>query len=182
VEYFLMRQDRRYGNTPHFKGVFSQFNMRDLCLERCNRIAEETTIEVEPNKGLQYLDLLDIQLFMVSTKLRKLLAMYEPELIFKRISIIDYSNGRNEIYWLPILEDVDCIAPQSEFNRDKSVLLKIALNEAAINDQSIFRLAGVATPYIVARLDLVESILRRDFEGIKFTRLEVQNAFGVKNK
>jgi hypothetical protein len=173
-----MRQDRRYGNTPHFKGVFSQINIRDLCLERCNFIAAETTLTVEPNKDMQYLDLLDMQVFMVSAKLRKLLSLYEPEMIFKRISIVDYSNGHNEIYYLPILEDVNCIASQSEFNRDKSVLLKIVLNEAAIGDQPIFRLGGVATPYVVARLDLVESILRRDFEGISFKRLAVQNIMG----
>lgn len=173
MEYFLMTQDQRYGNTPYFKAVFSQIAPGDICLERCNRIPDETTLAIETNKGLQYLDLLDRQLFMVSTKLRKLLALYDPSMIFKRISTVNFCNGRNEIYWLPILEQVDCIAPQSEFNRDKSVLLKIVLNEEAIKDKPIFRLGGVATPYVVARLDLVESILRRDFEGITFMRLAV---------
>lgn len=175
-----MRQDQRYGNTPHFKEVFSQIAPQDLCPEQCNRIPAEMTLTIDTNKDLQYLDLLDLQVFMVSTKLKKLLAMYEPAMIFKRISTVNFYNGRNEIYWLPIFEAVDCIAPQSEFNRDKSVLHKIVLNETAINDKPIFRLGGVATPYVIARLDLVESILRRDFEGISFTRLAVQNDHGVK--
>lgn len=180
MEYFLVQQDRRYGHAPHLKDVFNTIDKRDLSRERCNRVPGEITFAVDSDPEMNYLDLLEGQLFMVSAKLRHLLSKYEPALVFKTISLIDYGNGRNEIYYLPILEEVDCIASQSEFNRDKSVLLKIVLNEKAIHDKPIFRLGGVATPYVVARLDLVESILRRDFEGISFTRLAVQNDYGVK--
>jgi hypothetical protein len=173
MEYFLLQQDKRYINTPHLRDIFNKINKKSINLDKCNQIEAELTFQVDSNKDMNYLDLLGGQLFIVSSALMSLVAKYEPGMIFKTISLIDFENGRKETYWLPILADVACLAPQSELTIDKSFLKKIVLQEVAIPDLSIFRIAGVATPYIIVRLDLAESILRREFQGIKLTRLEV---------
>lgn len=172
LEYFLLQQDRRYCNTPILKNVFNSIDKKDICIEKSSRIDDITSVFVESNKRMQYIDILDMQLFIVSEEMKALLEMYEPQMIFKTISMIDFNNQVNTLYYLPIIEEVDCISGKSVFNLDKSVLKKIVIKEENIADKSIFRLKGVDTPYIIIRLDLAESIMRRKFKGVKLTRLE----------
>jgi hypothetical protein len=173
MEYFLLQQDRRWINPPHLREVFNKIDKKAICLEKCNQIATEITFQVDSNNEMNYLDVLDGQLFIISSTLISLVTKYEPGMVLKTVSLIDFENGREETYWLPILEDIACLAPQSKLTIDKSILKKIVLQEATIPDLSIFRIAGVGKPYIVVRLDLAESIMRRDFQGIKLTQLEV---------
>ncbi|HEY8463668.1 MAG TPA: hypothetical protein VIM29_06575 [Bacillota bacterium] len=182
MEYFLIQQDKRYANAPVLKEVFKTIDKRNICKEFCNRIARVTTFSVVPNKEINYLDFLDGQLLLVSTPLQNLFAKYQPDLLFKQVVLIDFENGHTETYWLPILERVACIGTGSKFNRDQSVLQRIVLKEAAIPDLSLFQLEGVTAPYVIVRLDLAESIMRRNFKGIKLTRLAKENLDEVKRK
>ena len=173
MEYFLMQQDTRYINTPILKNVFQTIDKKKLCPERSGELEEIITFQVVSNKDMNYIDLLDGQLLLVSAKLSALLAKYEPYLEFKTISLVDSDQGVHQLYYLPILPEVHCISTKSEFNLDRSLLKQIVLKETAIDDRSLFKLGGVATPYHIVRLDLAESILRRDFKGIKLTRLQL---------
>ena len=174
MEYFLLQQDTRYINVPVLKNVFQTIDKKKICLERNSELEEIMIFQVVSNQDMNYLDLIDGQLLLVSVELSALLAKYEPNLEFKTISLVDFEQGVNQLYYLPILSEVKCISAKSEFNLDRSFLKKVVLKEAEIDDRSIFKLGGVTTPYHVVRLDLAESICRRDFKGIKLTRLQLE--------
>lgn len=174
MEYFLMQQDKRYSHPPFILDVFNNIDKRHICKERFMNISPITVLYVKPDAENQYLDVLDRQMFLVSEEVKKLLEKYEPYLKFKIIALIDKENSKTTQYYLPILDKIDCLSEKSQLNLDRSVVKKIVLKEDNIGDKSIFKLDGVSTTYVIVRLDLAESILRRDFIGIKLTRVEVE--------
>lgn len=69
-------------------------------------------------------------------------------------------------YFLPALTDIDCLTKNCKFNLDRSQLFHIEIDLDRVKDKSIFTLAGVRKRYIIARLDVVESFLRREAKGL----------------
>ena len=62
---------------------------------------------------------------------------------------------------------------KSEYNLDKSVIKKGVIDYGKTEGKAIFRLKGFGHYYMVGRLDLVESILKRKVRGIGLKELEV---------
>lgn len=50
---------------------------------------------------------------------------------------------------------------------------KLILNREKINGRKIFKIKESLKLLIVVRFDVVESLLRRNFKGIKFERVEI---------
>ena len=48
---------------------------------------------------------------------RDVIKMYEPTTQFKEIILLDRKNATSEIYYIPLLEHCDCLAPESELSR-----------------------------------------------------------------
>ena len=64
---------------------------------------------------------------------------------------------------------------QSITNLDKSKITKVVLDKAKIPyNKAIFLLGGVNTRCVIARVDLVEGILREDVYGLKLTGVEMK--------
>lgn len=76
-------------------------------------------------------------------------------------------------YFLPILPMVNCLSSQSEFVNEDIDISKGVLVEKAISSQALFQLAGIDTQRVVIRLDLLESLLRREALSIRIQELEV---------
>ena len=71
------------------------------------------------------------------------------------------------------LDAVDCLSDQSEWNADRSVLRRGVLRAEKLGKQALFFLDGSKNTYVAARLDLVESLLKRGARGIGLTPLEI---------
>ena len=91
---------------------------------------------------------------------RDVIKMYEPTTQFKEIILLDRKNATSEIYYIPLLEHCDCLAPESELSRGRDTLI-----------------TPVLELYAVARLDLVESLLRRGGRGIGLERCIIANPY-----
>lgn len=174
MKYFLIKQDHRYINTPFILNLFERIDKRNISKEGARNIPPITVLYVKPNPDNQYTDILDRQLFLVSEKLKKLLEKYESFLEFKTMVLIDQENCKTIQYYLPIFDKIACLSEKSQLNLDKSVINKIILTESVIGDKSIFKIDGVTNTYIIIRLDIAESILRRDFKGITLTSVDVE--------
>lgn len=96
---------------------------------------------------------------------------------FKEIILLDRKNATSEIYYIPLLEHCDCLAPESELSRGRDTLITAVLDPEKIEDRSIFYLGGFSKLYAVARLDLVESLLRRGGRGIGLERCIIANPY-----
>ncbi len=50
---------------------------------------------------------------------------------------------------------------------------KIILKREKIKEKAIFKVGGIKERYIIARMDLVESILKREVKGINLIEVKV---------
>ena len=84
----------------------------------------------------------------------------------------DDKNVKKEVYYLPVLPQITCLAEGSKWNLDKSVLWKGILDLDAVERFSIFQISDLQRQYTVIRLDILESLLKRGARGIHITQME----------
>lgn len=174
MDYFLLKQDEWYTDTPLLYDVMKKVDIRDVNREEEHRIPDTVIFYVKAKADSSYTDLLDGQLYLISERLKSVVEKYDPDVVFKFLPLIDKENKRQENYFLPIFEDVEALSPNSLFNVNKTVIKKIVLDGKKIEGKRIFRIKESIKPLVVVRLDAAESILRRNFMGIKLQRLIVE--------
>ena len=99
---------------------------------------------------------------------------YDRNIIFKRLALIDRERQIQKIYDIPIFEEVEALHEDTEFNWNKTVVKNIVLDKEKIKGKKIFKIKESDKTLAVVRLDVAESLLRREFEGMKLERLQVK--------
>lgn len=173
MDYFLLKQDKRYSNPPQILNLFKTIDIRNLNLLRADNIPDNQVLFVKESENNEYLDTIDTQIFLVSKNMKKILEKYSLNIIFKMTGLIERESQKQNIYYLPIFEEIEALSEDSEFNLNKTVVKKIILDEEKIKDKKIFKIKESDKTLIVVRLDVAESILRREFTGVFLERLEV---------
>lgn len=174
MDYFLLKQDERYKNIPLLMDLMKKIDLRHINPADAYKIENSIIFYVKAEEESSYLDIIDKQLYLVSDRLKKIIEKYVPNTIFKMIILIDSKHERQENYFLPIFEEVEALNNKSEFNLDRSIIKKLILDKEKIKDKKIFKIKESEKTRIIVRLDAAESILRRDFTGIKLEKIQVE--------
>ena len=120
-----------------------------------------------------FVDIISHPYLMLSKKFADLVRLYDENIMFKYIMLYDKKNRRCMDYYMPQLEVVDCLAEDSEFNRDGSILLRAVLKRDALQYRALFQIGGVKNRYIAGSLELVESAFRREVLGLRIREVEL---------
>ncbi|AIY79316.1 hypothetical protein FDC50_03640 [Clostridium botulinum] len=174
MDYFLLKQDERYTNTPRLKDMFHKINTKDINRLNAHKIDDVIIFQVTAEERCEYLDVLDKQLFLISEKMMKIISKYDTDIVFKILPLIDSKRHTQENYYLPIFEDIEALDEKSEFNLNRTIVKKIVLNKKKIEGKKIFRIKESEKTLVVVRLDVAESLLRRKPRGISLEKLEVE--------
>ena len=172
MKYFLLETDKR-NHIPYSINKNRAIDIRNINRENAYRIPNCTVVEMDVPWEVFFPDILSEPIFMVSERCAVVIEMYQPETIFKTIYLLQSESGMSRTYFLPILESIGCLRDETKVSRGGKELLEIVLHKELISQKSIFRIAGFDHPYVIGRLDFVESILRRGIEGIKLTEVMV---------
>ena len=175
MDYFLLKQDEEYTNAPMLMDVFKNIDVRNINLLNAHKIDDIVILNVKCNDETEFLDILDRNLFLISKEMKKIIKKYDSEILFKTIPLIDLPHERQENYYMPIFEEVECLSEKSELNLNKTVVKKIILNKEKIRNKKIFKIKESSKTLVVIRLDVAESLLRREFKGMCLERLEIDN-------
>ena len=171
MKYFLLKTDPQFEPMPEVIDWFGRIDRRNICPGQSHQIENRQLFFIKGHPDTVFPDVLSFPFFMVTEKLRDVIEMYEPGTIFKEIVLLDQAHANMGVYYLPVLEYVDCLAPASRLTRDRSMVLEAVMDADKAGDRSIFYLGGVGNLYTVARLDIVESFLRRGAAGIGLTEI-----------
>lgn len=177
MNYFILSQDRRYTRRLPTIEKFNQLAMRnDFTRENSKKIEDINVVQASSPEPLDYIDLMDHQVFIVSKEVKKIFLMYEPSIYFKMFCMLNnkVNDGQTGEYYAPIFREIDCVSPKSEFNLDKSHIKKLVLFKRKISHFPIFRISKIKKETIIVRLDVAESLLRRKLRGLNFEPVEVQ--------
>jgi hypothetical protein len=169
-----LKQDERYTNTPRLMELFNKIDVRNINLLNAHKIEDIIIFKVSTSDRSEFLDIIANQLFLISKGMKEIIEKYDSGILFKTLVLIDQLHNKQENYYLPIVEELEVLSDASELNLSKTVVKKIILNKEKIQGKKIFKIKESSKTLIVVRLDVAESLLRRNFKGIKLERLEVE--------
>ncbi|OOM11684.1 hypothetical protein [Clostridium saccharobutylicum] len=173
MDYFLLKQDEEYTNAPRLMDVFNTVDVRNINLLKAHKIDDVVIVNVKCDDETEFLDILDRNLFLISKEMKKIIEKYDSEILFKTTPLIDLPHERQENYYMPIFEEVECLSENAELNLNKTVVKKIILDKEKIKGKKIFKIKESSKSLVIVRLDVAESLLRREFKGMCLERLEV---------
>lgn len=177
MQYFLLKQDRSYNETPTIQRFNSSgFFRKNFTPRYCDKIKDINMVMSPSDLPIEYLDILDMQVLLVSKEVKQLFSLYDSALRFKMFVMLNNLRRSEQAveYYAPILREIECVAPTSEFNLDTSYIKRLVLFENKIRHLPIFRVGGILAEAMIVRLDVAESLLRRGFWGLDLAKVEVE--------
>lgn len=161
MDYFWIKEDRRYLNTPTILGLDQIIARRStMDPDKADRILDVNVAYAKSESPLDYPDVLNQQIFLINDKLKKVFSIYDKRIKYKTFCILNNLCYEYNTYYAPILEKVDCVAVESVISPDKNYIKNLILKDKKIGNRSIFKVDGL-TDVVILRLDVLESILRR---------------------
>lgn len=175
MDYFLLKQDERCTRIPTIINWTKEIDVRNFNLVNADKIKDAMVFYIRTSKNNNYIDILEHPFFLVSENMKKVMEKYDPNIIFKMMCLVDFENSKQNIYYLPIFEEIEALSKDAEMNLNKTVVKKLILNEEKIKNKKIFKIKESSKTTVILRLDAAESLLRRDFDGISLEKLEVRS-------
>lgn len=168
MEYFIICQDKRVLNSVEPIGVSKAI---DKNID--TKAEDEMPVQfyIKEKKENEYVDYIDGQAPLISDKLKYIFEKFQEDIFLKPAVLADIKRMKQDLYWIMIPQAVECLSPKAEFNKN-GTLKKLVIDETKIGFTKIFKVDGILENLIIISLDLAESILRRDFIGIKLERVE----------
>lgn len=173
MKHFLMEMDKNYIHAPQIINWFEVFDVDKLHKETHFQVPLRTSLKIKADSEVQFTDIISHPCLAVSELVHDLLLKFEPNMIFKEIMLFDTKNQNAALYYVPVLDEVECLTEKCVYNLDHSELKEIEIDEQKVRDKSIFQLAGVKKRYTIIRLDLAEALLRRNITGMDLKEIRV---------
>jgi len=163
MDYFKMSQDRRV------RGAAQPIDMDAL-----HRLSKEEldavpslNYYISGSVGVSYPDYIDYPVKLVSEKLKKIMVKYQKDALMKTVVLIEKEKQRQKIYYYILPPQLDCAAENNNMAADDD---RLVLDQEKIGSSRIFQVVGKRQDLIV-RLDVAESILRRNPNGVWFEKV-----------
>jgi hypothetical protein len=177
VRYFIIESDPQFTDLPYYIGWHQKIDVRYIKKGLTSKLPSRELFYVKPNPNIIFAGVI-IHSFtpsiLITQEIKDIVDKYQSGNIYKEIVLLDDKNGLTKLYYLTVVDEVDCLHESSGFNRQKTVLEKPVLVYEAIKNRSLFKIAGTYSTYNVVRLDLAESMLRRDARGLRLTPVEIR--------
>lgn len=165
MEYFILKLDENY-TAPTIVVGADQLRDRTMKNTKWYDMPKYRTYPVRQDMQMVFTDVIFYPNFMVSEQARKTISLYDPFIRFLRVILTEHEKKISRKYYLPILDEVDCLTENSKFNLNKSMIHHAEIDENKIRGRKLFCVAGLNSKCVMIRADLAESFLRRKLVGI----------------
>lgn len=172
--YFLIGTDKNCTPLPRMLNL--RANIREEYLnEKLSYMQKKISlvkVEHSFSGNTIYPDILDRGIFILSAFASEVLKLYEPSIKTKKVCLVEEKTYIIYEYEIPILKEIDCLSEKTLYKRGKAIDRGILVADM-IPDLALFRLPDIDGCCTVARLDFVESLLKRGAKGVYLQNLEV---------
>ncbi len=173
MDFFIISQDSTIPDQVEPSGILKVISRDKIKEENIHKMDElAVQFEIKEKSSAVYPDFIENPVPLVSDKLKEILGKYEEKIFFKPVLLADIKRSRQDVYWLMVPDGIDCLSPESEFNKNGTIK-RMVIDEKKIRYRKVFKVKGILESLIVVRLDAAESILRRELTGIRLKRVEV---------
>lgn len=167
MEYFMMQQDKRLNHLPIIR-IPDGFSDREQWKDEITPLI--LYIE-ELGLTYQYADYLLQPFPMIGERIQTVMEKYQRDLRFRRVILMHKKTGAQHNYYQISVPEIDCACTE-ELGFSRKGEEELVLNLDRVKDAKIFRVKQLKEKLFV-RLDVAESILRREPEGIWFAPVKV---------
>lgn len=171
MRFFTMQQDITLPDVIQFR-EFDICGPRHIFYKEDEADLNDSTVMYLKEGGETIPDFIQSPIALVSDKVKKVLDMYEDDMVFK---IVVFANKEEEtmvLYHQLLLERMDMLSDQTEFYSNGSIK-RLALDEKKIGEHKAFMLEDKRFPHPFISLEVAESLLRRHVVGIILKEVEV---------
>lgn len=113
--YFFMEQDNALMDVIGLRN-FDIYGKRHIFTWKdAAKINDVTPLYLDETKGECAPDFIKSPVYMVSEKAKKVIDMYEDELVFKKIVLIHKEEGRELIYFHLLLKEIEAVDDAAEY-------------------------------------------------------------------
>lgn len=175
MRYFVLKQDEQIMDIPYPKDFFEKIDVRKVSAESGELVPFRTLISLRPSEFTIFPDVLCTPVLLVTQDAQNIIKLFNEDIAYRQIIYLDKENYLVNLYFMPLLDTVDCLSPRSEYvNASKATLSKVVLKGDPIKNESIFQVKNPAQRVIVVRLDLVESLLAHGCRGFTLAEAEIE--------
>ena len=173
--YFLIGTDESYEPLPLMIDVRKSIKEEYLEEGESYKQAGISLVNIRNSfdDNTEYPDIMDRGIFMLSDEAYEIFKLYEPATVIKRVLLMEENGNEVYEYIIPILKRIDCLSNRSTFIRGRYIDKGILVGKS-IPDVALFKIPNVDGMCTVARLDFVESLLKRGMKGICLQTLEIE--------
>lgn len=173
MRFFTMEQDRTLWDMIQFRDFDIAGPRYIFYKEDADDIDPSATLYLAAESGETAPDYIQFPVHMVSDTVKKVLDMYEDDMVFRTIVITSKESEMLKVYHHLLLERLDMFSEQTEFYPNGSIK-RLVLDAKKIGEHKVFMLNDkrFTNPYV--SLEVVESLLRRGVVGIIWKEVEVE--------
>lgn len=172
MKYFVISLETVYTDVPQIVNWYEKINPKWINKEEAYRLPSRELLFISSQERVVYTDILTKPFFLISLMVRKVTQMYDPLIDMKEVILLDAKRKESKLYFLPILEEVECL--EHDFlvsGKAEDILLDYEI----IKNKTIFTVKGKHGRYIVGSLEWVESLLKRGATGIGLQEIGYRN-------
>ena len=173
LRYFIIDQDKGYTDIPNPVNWFYKLGPGDA-MKSIQKFPDREIFLIHTGDSPTYIDFMTEPMIMVTEKVKKCLQLYEPNMQFKEIVLLDREKKKSQNYFVPKFTELDCMTDRSTYTNWNYDVNYVELDEQKIGDKAIFILKGPEKRNIIVRLDVAESLLRRGTKGFILKETDVK--------
>ncbi|MDE6567897.1 MAG: hypothetical protein K2K70_09250 [Lachnospiraceae bacterium] len=166
MDYFELIIDPSISNPIQIQHIDSSIYKNDATYEEFAATPKMTVGYFDNSPQIEIYDLLGQPAFLVSDNLKRLFALYAPDMQFNGIRV--YANNLDDdeapLYWWPYIPYVECLSDQTT-KYPTGMLECLVLDRGALHGEDIFRISGILENKVVISLSVAESMIRRKMTG-----------------
>lgn len=160
MDYFIMRTDKRLRRLPQIQ-LPKEFSTMEITKTVFAYVKKYNGMDTE------YADYLESPVPLVAGKFQRILQKYQQDMVLQRVMLVEKETGKQKPYFFMKPPEIICADEKEPESDAGGRIQKFVLNEERVGTRKIF-LAGDYNRQLMVRLDVAESILRRESSGIWF--------------
>lgn len=173
---FSIRQSDRVKNPIKIIGYDPQLYHYNMTKDEVSTLPKLAVGYYTDYENVEFPAIIHEPVFMVDNELKKLLKLYEREMIFRGLHVyddkLDEKNVKMYSYWAVGLASYSCVHPDVKVLPNGSVE-KLILYQDKIPQKDVFKVRGIIEERVIVSEAVIESILRRHMYGISIEEVDI---------
>lgn len=174
MNYYFLGLDKDYTDIPKPSNWYGKIDVESVLTGKYENLDEVYVFEVKENSDLYLTDVIIEPVFAVSKMVKHCMEVYEPNMMYTQLCFIQRKDGKILEYFMPHLSLEKCLKRKNVIDKISFFSGRPAIDINAVEeDKFIFRVSDGISNYVVTRIELLESMLRRGAKGLQLEVIEV---------